>query len=247
MAYARILVVDDEALIRWSLKERLTSEGYDVAEATSASEALTPASSDVDLILLDFQLPDGNGLEVLRRVKERSPEALVIMMTAYSTVENAVAAMKLGAFHYVNKPFNLDEVVLLVAQALETGRLRREVRSLRSSQGRDFGFDAIIGASPAMQTAKALMARVAASPASTVLLTGETEPGKTSPQRQFTSTAIAQHSSLSISPARRYPSNCSKANCSAMSAAHSLMHDSRSAACSRSRMAGRCSSMRSAR
>ena len=86
--------------------------------------------------------------------------------------------MKLGAYHYVNKPFNLDEVVMLVEKALETSQLRREVRALRSSQGREYAFDAIIGASPAMQAIKALLARVAKSPASTVLLTGETGTGK---------------------------------------------------------------------
>ena len=84
----------------------------------------------------------------------------------------------MGAYHYVNKPFNLDEVMLLVEKALETSQLRREVRALRSSQGKDFGFSSIIGDSAAMKTAKALMARVAASPASTVLLTGETGTGK---------------------------------------------------------------------
>ena len=99
-------------------------------------------------------------------------------MTAYSTVENAVEAMQLGAYHYVNKPFNLDEVALVVEKALETSRLRREVRSLRTSQGREYGFDAIIGASPAMVQVKALLGRVASSHASTVLLTGETGTGK---------------------------------------------------------------------
>jgi DNA-binding NtrC family response regulator len=99
-------------------------------------------------------------------------------MTAFSTVENAVEAMKLGAYHYVNKPFNLDEVTLLVEKALETSQLRREVRALRTSQSREYSFEAIIGSSPAMERIKALLARVAASPASTVLLTGETGTGK---------------------------------------------------------------------
>ncbi|MBM3820881.1 MAG: sigma-54-dependent Fis family transcriptional regulator [Acidimicrobiia bacterium] len=178
MSTATLLVVDDESLLRWSLRERLTAEGYQVIEAGTAAEALQQMRSEPDLVLLDFRLPDGNGLDVLRRVKEASPDTLVILMTAFSTVEIAVEAMKSGAYHYVNKPFNLDEVVLLVEKALETGQLRREVRTLRTSQGREFGFDAIVGESAAMQEVKSLLARIAASPASTVLLTGETGTGK---------------------------------------------------------------------
>ena len=178
MAQATLLIVDDEELVRWSLRERLRKDGYTVLESgtvASAIEKLTPA---VDLVLLDQRLPDGDGLTLLRQIKESSPDTLVILMTAFSTVENAVAAMKHGAYHYLNKPFNLDDVSVVVEKALETSRLRREVRMLRGSQSRDYGFDAIIGSSSAMVEAKSLLERIAASPATTVLLTGETGTGK---------------------------------------------------------------------
>ena len=178
MPAATILIVDDDALLRHALVARFKEEGYDVIEAGTAAEAAEAITPDVDLALLDFHLPDGDGLTILKGLKARSPETVVILMTAFASVENAVEAMKLGAFHYVNKPFDLDELSLLSRQALETTRLRREVRAIRGSQRREYGFESIIGQSPTMQRAKALLARIAGSPASTVLLTGETGTGK---------------------------------------------------------------------
>jgi two-component system, NtrC family, response regulator AtoC len=115
---------------------------------------------------------------VLKKIKEADPETLVILLTAYSTIDTAVEAMKQGAYHYANKPFHLDEIALLVEQALETTRLRREVRALRASQAQPFRLDRIVGQSRVMREVKALLQKVAASPASTVLLTGESGTGK---------------------------------------------------------------------
>ena len=178
MGKIKILTVDDEQLIRWSLVERLTQEGYATVEAETGAEALARFDSGVDLVLLDYRLPDTDGLSVLKEMRERDPDTLVIMLTAYSSVDTAVEVMKRSAFHYATKPFNLDEIVLLVEKALETNQLRREVRALRASQARPFGMDRIIGDSPAMQSVKELLKKVAASPASTVLLTGESGTGK---------------------------------------------------------------------
>jgi DNA-binding NtrC family response regulator len=173
-----ILVVDDEPLIRFALAERLTEEGYRVIEADTAASALARSVDGVDLVLLDYKLPDGDGIEVLKRLKERDPDALVILLTAHVSVDLAVEAMKQGAYHYANKPFNLDEIAVQVEKALETTRLRREVRALRATQAQPYSFDRIVGEGAAVVAVKALLKKVASSPASTVLLTGESGTGK---------------------------------------------------------------------
>ena len=178
MPNATILVVDDEQLIRWSLTERLKSEGYHVLEAEDGRTALEKVPEGVDLVLLDYKLPDTDGVSVLRKIKEFDQDILVILLTAYATIETAVEAMKLGAYHFANKPFNLDDVVATVERALETTRLRREVRQFRTNAARPYNLHSIVGASESMTALRHLVARVAASPASTVLLTGESGTGK---------------------------------------------------------------------
>jgi DNA-binding NtrC family response regulator len=178
MPNATVLVVDDEPLIRWSLVNRLKDEGYRTLEAGSGADAVAHHRDGVDLVLLDFALPDSNGLSVLKQIKEHDADTLVIMLTAHTGVETAVEAMKNGAYHYANKPFDLDEIMLLVEKALETTQLRREVRTLRAKQAQPFGLDSFVGDSDAARDARALLKKIGVSPASTVLLTGESGTGK---------------------------------------------------------------------
>ena len=175
---ATILVVDDESLIRWTLAERLGGDGHVVVEAETAKAALARFGSDIDLVLLDFKLPDSDGLTVLKTMKAKDADVPVILLTAFSSIETAVEAMKQGAYHYANKPFNLDELSLVVQKALETTRLRREVKALRASQSEPYALSRIVGDSAPMTALKSLLQKVAASPASTVLLRGESGTGK---------------------------------------------------------------------
>jgi len=175
---ATVLVVDDESLIRWTLAERFSADGHAVVEAETAKAALARFGSDIDLVLLDFKLPDSDGLTVLKTMKAKDPDVPVILLTAFSSIETAVEAMKQGAYHYANKPFNLDELSLVVQKALETTRLRREVKALRASQSEPYAINRIVGESAPMTALKSLLLKVAASPASTVLLRGESGTGK---------------------------------------------------------------------
>ncbi len=178
MAARRVLVVDDEALIRWSLAERLRSDGYDVLEAGTVAEAIDHAEQGVDLVLLDYRLPDGDGLEVLRRIRDLDPDTLVMMLTAHKGIDTVVESMKAGAFDYATKPFELDDVAVRVARALDTTRLRRELRTLRDGLARPYSVGSVIGESEPMQQIKSLVRKVATSPGSTVLITGESGTGK---------------------------------------------------------------------
>ena len=128
----RILIVEDEQLIRWSLRQKFEEKGYDVEEAETGADAAGALDGTFfDLIMLDYKLPDMTGLDVLAKIRETDKDVVVIMMTAFSTIESAVEAMKLGAYDYITKPFDMDQLLRTVAKSLETTKLRREVRELR--------------------------------------------------------------------------------------------------------------------
>jgi DNA-binding NtrC family response regulator len=173
-----ILIMDDDDQLRRTLTLGLDGAGYAVVEAASGKAGLTRCSDEVDLVLLDFQLPDTTGLDLLPRLREKAPDAVVIMMTAHATVDRAVEAMKLGAFHYTQKPVEMEQLLVLLEKGLETTRLRRELRALRADRSRPYAIDTIIGESPTIKDLKTLICKTAGSPASTVLLLGESGSGK---------------------------------------------------------------------
>ncbi len=178
MRKTKILVVDDEHLIRWSLEQNLKKQGYEVSTAGNGEDALKMVREEQpDLILLDIQMPGINGLEVLERVKEIDEDIVVIMVTAQGGLDTAVNAMRLGAYDYINKPFNLDELAIVIRKALETSSLRREVAGLRSEH-KKIGPPNIVGVSKHMKNLLAMMEKVAKSEAATVLIQGESGTGK---------------------------------------------------------------------
>jgi two-component system, NtrC family, response regulator PilR len=174
----RILIVDDEQSMCEMLAILLKKEGLDVRSAGSrAGAADLLRQGPVDLVLTDVQLPDGDGLEILRHVKSASPETAVVVMTAYGTTEMAVAARKLGAEAYILKPFDVDELRIVVRDALANRRLREEVVRLKREVGQAYGLDRVIGVSQVMASLFE-MVRAIAPTSSTVLVTGESGTGK---------------------------------------------------------------------
>jgi DNA-binding NtrC family response regulator len=173
-----ILVVEDELVLNRSLVQRLGREGYVSEGVRSAADARTAIENDWDLLLLDMRLPDSHGLGLLREIREKKPDQLIMMMTAYSSIEDAVEAIKLGAQDYIKKPFEAEELLLRIKRAFETTALRREVSATRERLKGGSGLKAVVGETAAMREVHELVRRVAASEASTVLITGESGSGK---------------------------------------------------------------------
>jgi len=178
MAGEKILIVDDEAGMQRLLSRVLTREGYQATPVGSAREALELISQDsFDLMITDIQMPEMNGLELLREVKEFDPSLTILVMTAYGTVESAVEALRNGAYDYLTKPFETDEIRLAVAKALEHKRLVAENRYLHQELDEHYQFSGIVGHSPLMADVYEMAASVAVSNAS-VLISGESGTGK---------------------------------------------------------------------
>ncbi len=176
---SKVLVVDDEKMIRWSLGEALRSWGFEPVEAQTAAAALAAFESDPPAaVLLDINLPDGSGLDVLRKMRQREPEAIVIMITANVLVDETIAALRGGAYDFIGKPINLEELQVTIRNGIEASRLRREVNMMRRERAQQFSFDQIIGNSPAMREMLAIAQKVAESEVSSVLLQGESGTGK---------------------------------------------------------------------
>ena len=177
MARPVILVVDDDPGVRESFR-LILEDHYEVVDVPDGPQALDVLrASQVDLVLLDIRLPEMDGIEVLERIKALDESLEVILVTAVKTVRTAVAAMKLGAFDYLTKPFEEDELLALCTRALEKRSLVREVAFLRGELARTHDFDEIVGTHAAMQKLYRLVAQVARTTA-TVLITGESGTGK---------------------------------------------------------------------
>jgi two-component system, NtrC family, response regulator PilR len=174
----RILVVDDEQSMRELLAIMLRREGFEVLLAESRATAASVLAEDpVDMVITDIRLPDGDGIEILRHVKAASPNTVVIVMTAFGSTEAAVGAMKLGAHDYLTKPFDVEELKIVVRNALDKQRLQEENIRLRAELRGRHGLERIIGTSPPL-VAVLEMAKAVAGTSSTILIAGESGTGK---------------------------------------------------------------------
>jgi len=175
---ARVLIADDEDGLRWVLEKGLRQAGYEVTAVRDGDTALRAfAEAPFDLVFLDIRMPGTDGLTVLAKLREVQPDAHVIVMTAHGTMETAIQAMQRGAYDYLAKPFDLDEVLLLAERALTAGRLTQEVARLKTGLQEVWEFGALIGRHPRMQEVYKTIGRIAASDV-TVLLRGESGTGK---------------------------------------------------------------------
>jgi len=179
MPKEKILIVDDDQMIRWALTEALRSWGYSYAEAGTVATALSTFDAEQPgVVLLDVNLPDGSGLDGLLEIKRRHAEAVVIMMTGNVMVADTIAALRGGAYDFVGKPINLEELHITIRNGIEAQTLRREVRTIRRERAKLFNFDQIIGESSGLKDVFALARKVAESEVSSVLLQGESGTGK---------------------------------------------------------------------
>lgn len=175
---SKILVVDDEPGMREFLEIMLQKDGYVVETASDGSEALDKIDTTLyDLAITDIQMPVMNGIDVLKKINEKSPDTTVIMITAYASHETAIEAMKLGAYDYITKPFKIDEIKLVIKKALDKKKLERENTRLRKELETQYGFGNIIGRSPAIVKVFELIKRVAELNVN-VLIAGESGTGK---------------------------------------------------------------------
>jgi len=184
-----ILVVDDEEVLQDVLGQLLRKEGYTTLSARTGEEGLLLLERmPVDLVLLDLMLPGMSGMEVLRQIRQRDPEQVIVIITAFSSIEGAIDAMREGAFHYIPKPFKNEEVLLTVRKGLDQRRLTAENRNLKQQLERRYGLDNIIGKGPTMQQVFELI-RLAAPSKSNILILGESGTGK-----ELVAKAIHHHS-----------------------------------------------------
>jgi two-component system response regulator AtoC len=179
MAQRRILVVDDEKLVRWALTQKCAEFGYQTLEAENGEAALRVLQNDsVDAVLLDVHLPDLSGIEVLEKLKQAGETRSIVMMTADPQLDDVKAALRLGAYDFVSKPINFEELSVTLQNALEAGALRTEVESLRGEVRRRAGYHDVIGVSRKITELMKFVYKVAASEATTILIQGESGTGK---------------------------------------------------------------------